>query len=602
MRRIAAIPILTCFAALAAGPVRAAEPTTEYWPLAKIHFPMKVAAINALNPKPTHVLFYSAPVDGKFELISRLKPEDFEKIVDVNDASLPPKYGFSYTVDRDRVVKDFAVQYEYADKTFNPPTNRLTPQYRVKFVTTIPYVRAKAVGASGVSWTIDDEDLDPKTIRLEGRTPGKTNWQVLNIADLREKDSYTWRGLQPDEAMEVRVTAKNKAGHKGPSNVVVLGGKAGDEPKLPRDDKKPRLGFDDDFGTPKKDRRTGTGFGGDDFPSSKTRIEYVNTNKLKVSSKITHITRSGVKAAQLFVQSEGGDWKPAGMQENLAFTSDTKDPTVEIGYEAPRDGLYGFIIQPISGAGTKSDDPRTNDPAQFLVFVDTAAPELAIKGVRVSGSGLDGPLIEIEWNATDKSDNLLAEPITLEYLGTDGKYHPIHGSKMIANSGKYTWEIADKTLWKFKIRATATDKAGNSTLKETADWTLVDLEKPSGTVEKVDKNGGPSIPKQVLGERPAGVEGGGVTPIGTGGRLPAPTLPPKPESKEKDPAPPKAIKTSGEIEAPAPPGVELPKLQTPPETKPELLPKLASMPPATEPAKPGNGGLEIPPLPPIDKK
>jgi hypothetical protein len=40
---------------------------------------------------------------------------------------------------------------------------------------------------------------------------------------------------------------------------------------------------------------------------------------------------------------------------------------VGIDYEAPRDGLYGFILQPISGAGTKLEDPRAGDTPQYLV-------------------------------------------------------------------------------------------------------------------------------------------------------------------------------------------------------------------------------------------
>ncbi len=591
---------------IATGVAHAQEaPVTKYWPLPKISFPMDVNQIASLNPRPTSVRFYSAPRDGKFELVANKKPDDLEQIQDNADSRATPKRGFSYTAERSS-EKEFAVQYEYSDGVLSPPTSRLSAQYRVHFLLEAPSISAKTTGANSIRWKVEDDYVVPSTIRLEGRYPGRTNWQFLNTGELRADDNFSWKNLPADETLEVRVFAKNRAGHEGRSSIMTLGANAGKAPR-PEDDKVRAPGFGDS-GT-KTGPRTGSGFGAvEDLPNTnRVKIEYISTNKLKVKSKITHITRSGVKEAQLFVQNESSDWRKAGNPVAANFTQDTANPLVEIPYEAPKDGIYRFIIQPISGAGTKPDDPRPSDPAQYIVFVDTTPPAIKLKSNRVTGGGLNGPLIEIEWEASDAMDNLLPDPITLQFSDDDKKtWKPIHGTKMIANSGRHTWEITDKNLWKFHVRATATDQAGNSKFDETKEPILVDLDKPSGTVEKVDSNGEATIRKQTMMDQPSGggVYGAGstsgvpatmpvtnTTPIadkpapGTGGRMPmfpAKQEPVKPKP-EVQPVPKKI--TTQPMPDPmklieAAPTVALPSTSPIPETKPA-------------------GGLELPPLPPL---
>ena len=611
-------PLMCVVMMIATGLAYAQEgPVTKYWPLAKISFPMDVQQIASLNPRPTSIRFYAAPPSGKFELVANKKPDDLEQILDNADPRATPKRGFSFTAERSS-EKEFAVQYEYGDGVLSPPTSRLTAQYRVQFLLEAPSITAKTTGANSIRWKVEDDYVVPSTIRLEGRYPGRTNWQFLKTGDLRAEDNFKWSNLPADETLEVRVFAKNLAGHDGRSSIMTLGANAG---------KAARAG-DDIVRTPSVDSgtktgpRTGSGFGAvEDLPTNRVKIEYIGTNKLMVKSKITHITRSGVKEAQLFVQHESSDWKKAGIPVVANFTQETADPTVKIEYVAPKDGIYRFIVQPMSGAGTKADDPRPNDPAQYIVFVDTTAPAIKLKSNRVTGGGLNGPLIEIEWEASDAMDNLLPDPITLQFSDDEKKtWKPIHGSKMIANSGRHTWEITDKQLWKFHVRATATDQAGNSKFDDTKDKEpiLVDLDKPSGTVEKVDPNGEATIRKQAGLDQPSGgvFNAGSAsnvpaampitnpTPIadkpapGTGGRMPmfTPTKPEQPKVEqvkppEAKPAEPEKKKISGEPDPM--------KLFDPAPTV--ALPGSPTLPGSIADTK-AAGGLALPALPPIEKK
>lgn len=573
---------------------------TKFWPRHDISFPIDLAAFETLDPRPASIRFYAAPPDGRFKLIANKKPSELDKIVDKQDPNATPRRGFTYVAAADG-VEEFAVQYEYDGGRLAPKSP--TPQFRVLFDTKLPEVRATAAGTNGIRWVATDNNLVASSIRIEGQYSGETQWQVLNTGDLKEDDSFRWTNIPANKTLEVRVFARDKAGNNGYSRVIKLGAKA-DRPDADFN-KKPGVGSFGDPITRTDGGRTGSGFGGmDEFPSRQAKIEYRSTNKLNVKSKITHITRSGVKAAQLFVQSGTTDWMAAGKKEGLNFTLDTADPTVEIPYEALRDGLYGFIIQPISGAGTKADDPRAGDAPQFLVEVDTTKPEITLKNIRVGGGGLNGPLVEIEWASSDKNE--MPEPITLEYSDDERKtWKPIAAKTQ--NTGKYTWEITDKKLWRFHVRASATDKAGNSNFDMTKEPVLVDLDKPSGTVDQVNPNGDPSFRKQVnlnddrfqptastppatLTVKPVSAEPTDTKPASLpaiGGRIGAPPVPNLPEPKKEEPK--KGDEKPKKINA------EVPTVDV---SKPIELPPLKSDPVPPAPAG-GSTVVPLPDLPPV---
>jgi hypothetical protein len=617
------LPGLLTVALAATGLTAADAQEAKHWPLAKISFPVDLAQFNQLSPKPVSIRFYAAPVNGKFNLVANRKPNELDEIVDTKDPAATPRRGFTYTSTADG-EEEFAVQYEYADGTLTPV--KLTPQYRIKFDTRPPGVKAVAVSGSGIKWQVDDDNLVPQSVRLEGRFPGETEWQPLRTGELKANDSFKW-DVPPGKTLEVRVYARDRAGHENRSLPIKLAGG-----ELKADDKAKAPAPPDRFGDTAKGAgagKTGTGYGGlDDLPANRPKIEYMNTNRLRVSSKITHVTRSGVKAAQLFVlePTNGADWKAAGRKEGLTVTPDSPDAErlVGIDYEAPRDGLYGFIIQPISGAGTKLDDPRAGDTPQYLVQVDTTQPEMAFKRVNVTGSGLNGPLVEIEWDAKDSGSGFHPEPVVLEYSEDGQKWVAIAGRT--ANTGRYTWEITNKKLWKFYVRGQASDMAGNTKLVTYSDdkgqpaAVMVDLDKPSGSVDTIHKNGEPNRappPRGGINSDVPGVSGGGVTgvsaqpdklpisPIGSPAPRPAdppaavpvvkptvpqpvpvpsdgppvPSLPPKEEPKKDEPKPadPKkpADKKKTELLIPeTPPGepINLPPVTPPAEAAPVTVP------------------------------
>jgi hypothetical protein len=464
-------------------------PETKYWPLQKISFPVDVERLSSLNPKPQKLRFFAAAPGGKFDLVSERRVDELEDIVDQN--SRTARRGFNYTCRADG-TEEFALQYVFANNEVSPLTAKLAPQYRIVFDTRPPSVRLAAVAATSVDWVVEDENLVADSVRLEVRYPEQSKWTPVGVRAFGTRDRYTWSNIPAGKILEVRVTARDKAGHEGVSQVVQL-------PATNNGTRIPRAG-DPPSTDPYALRPAGTGFGNPDDFQARPQIEYVNTNKLTVRSKFTRVTRSGIDAAILWVNDGKSAWKEEQKKTGLGITAVSKDPQVEIPYNAAKDGLYGFIVLPVNGAGGKPDDPREGDPAQWLVEVDTLAPQVEVRTVRVAPGGLTGPRVEIEWTATDK--NLMPEPITIEYQEVDAKpqeWKPI--AVKIPNTGRYIWEVEDKNLWKFKVRITAVDKASNSSRSEYKDLVLVDLDKPAAVIEKVQGTGGP-VQRQFRPEDP----------------------------------------------------------------------------------------------------
>jgi hypothetical protein len=456
----------------AAVPARAQDAEVRYWPLREINFPVPLDTIQAMKPRPTKLRFYVARDRGKFDREAERALTDLDLIDPERN-----RRGFRYVSPADGEYA-FAVQLVYPDGDVKPRDSELVASYRVIIDTRPPVVRAAPVGATGVEWEVTDDNPKPDAVELQVRWVGERQFTTVTPRAFGLRDRYTWSGLNASQPLEVRIVARDRAGHEGMSRPITLpatGAAAG-------------AGLDRGDPIRPTSERGGAGFGHpEDFPT-RPQIDYVNSRNLTIESKLTRVTRSGVRAAHLWVNDGKSGWKLA-KSEPVTITPADRDPTVRIPYPVEKDGLYGFIVIPENGAGGKQDDPRPGDPAQFLIEVDTERPFVKVKNVKVSPGGSVGPRVEIEWEAVDK--NLFDEPIVLEY-STDkagGRWEPITAGK-VRNSGRYVWEVEDKNLWRIYVRASAVDKASNRSEHVYEKEVLIDLEKPAAVIEKVQGSGG----------------------------------------------------------------------------------------------------------------
>lgn len=525
----------------------AQEPEARYWPLREINFPVPVDKIQSMNPRPTKLRFFASQDRGAFKRVAEKAIGDLEVIDNERN-----RRGFRFVSPADGDY-EFALQFVYADGDLQPRDSDLTGQYRIIFDTRPPLVRIAASGATGVEWSVEDENLKPDGVQLEVRYQGRQQWTTITPRTFNPRDRYTWAAIPQDKVLEVRVVGRDKAGLEMASRIITL----------PTRGNASGLG-NDDGGAPARNASRTTGLT-DDVPN-RPEVQYVNTNNLTVESKLTRVTRSGVRSADLWVNDGRSGWKKDKSQVVNIQASDP-DPVVKIPYVAQKDGLYGFIVIPVNGAGGKQDDPQPNDSAHILVYVDTEKPVVQVKGVRVSPGGTVGPRVEIEWMVTET--NLMPDPIVIEYAEDKNStnWKPI--AAKIPNTGRYVWEVEDKNLWRFYVRVAAVDKASNRGEAVYDKEVIVDLEKPQAVIEKVQSGGG------------------SVSPAPKPAPSPAPSTPPAtiPEQlSEKPPA------------TPAPKSPSAPTVPTIPASSPKTP---APVSPASLPG--GNDPPPVPVLPPLGK-
>jgi hypothetical protein len=456
---------------------------TYHWPHRTFNIPVNVERINQSESKPSHLQLYSSLNRGKWQAGPKLPVNGLQ---DIGDG----KRGFKFTADRDGEY-EFSVQYWYASGDSNPKdVDELRAMLAITIDTTPPVVRVAATG-NGVRWEAADDNLDSRSVKLEAKLPNWTQWQTVTGRDFKAADSYAWQ-LKQGQTLDVRVSAKDRAGNEGYSSIVRVPGNDAIGTSFP---KGAPIGSDwPPTSSLPRDPVASPGVG--NLP--KPRIEYVNGKDITVDYTIQRAGRSGVRAAHLYVQKDSAAWQFV-QRFAISPVADT-GKTLSLKYTAEQEGLYGFYVAPESGAGMKADPPRRDDQPMLYVVVDSRDPFVKITGVHVIPGGVRGPRVEIAWETNDQ--NLMADPITLEYsVDKDAlewreiKYRLPPGTERADSVGQkryvgsYTWEVPDETLWKFHVRIRAVDKAGNTGKDQWKDEVIVDLEKPAAGITGVRGGG-----------------------------------------------------------------------------------------------------------------
>jgi hypothetical protein len=459
-----ALAVGIALAVAPARPARAQDPfgglQPNYHPQRAFGYPIRADALAALNPKPTHLqLFYSLN-RGAFQKGPKVAVNALQRINDGKD-------GFLFDAPRDGDY-EFAVQLVYG---------QIVGESRTIIDTVPPRVQIAAVG-NGVEWAASDDNLSEANVKLECKWPTSTEWTEVKDRPFRTRDSYAWR-MPPGKSLEVRVKARDLAGNDGASVIVRVPGDAGAT-----------------VGLPKGGLGAGA-FGGANLPQP--RIDYVRDLDFNVDYSVQKMGRSGVQAAHLFVLKEQGGWDLV-KRHPVKLMPDDKSHALSLPYKAEREGTFGFFIIPESGAGKRADDPKRDDPPMVLVVVDTTKPRVQLTGVQVKPGGAKGPLVEFTWEASDP--NLMPQPVKLEWsldksaaVWSEVKYKL--DNNLTATSGRYAWEVPDEKVWKFWVRMSAIDKAGNSGEHVWPQEVLVDLEKPSATINGVRGPSSPAAPEKL---------------------------------------------------------------------------------------------------------
>jgi hypothetical protein len=211
-------------------------------------------------------------------------------------------------------------------------------------------------------------------------------------------------------------------------------------------------------------------------PPSPTGHRTVKSRQFNIDYRIDDIGPSGVATIELFVSQNNGDkWYRYGVDE------DHRSP-FEV--EVPSDGVYGFVMRVVSGAGLTDPSPQPGERPEISIIVDSSPPVVNLFPLQ-QGQGADANRILITWKAADQK--LADRPIALSYAANpNGPWQQI--SDWLPNTGQYVWNVGQGIPPRLYVRVVARDAAGNLARVDTPQPVLVDLAKPTARIVDVESS------------------------------------------------------------------------------------------------------------------
>jgi hypothetical protein len=202
----------------------------------------------------------------------------------------------------------------------------------------------------------------------------------------------------------------------------------------------------------------------------------VKSRQFNIDYRIDDIGPSGVSTIELFVSQNNGDkWYRYGLDE------DHRSP---FQVDVPSDGVYGFVMRVVSGAGLTDPAPQPGERPEISIVVDSSPPVVNLFPLQ-QGQGADANRILITWKAADQK--MADRPIALSYAANpDGPWQQI--SDWLPNTGQYIWNVGPGIPPRLYVRVVARDAAGNLARVDTPQPVLVDLAKPTARIVDVESS------------------------------------------------------------------------------------------------------------------
>jgi hypothetical protein len=363
----------------------------------------------------------------------------------------------------------FAVQTVDAQNKLHPPsTNDLKSNLRVIVDSTPPSVQVQALPSRGnevgVAWTVRDENLDlslPDALRVEYRFAGAAVWIPLAVP---AGASQLYWNPNANAAVEVRVSARDRAGNVGDGSTTVRQGPGGAANVVPN--------FQNPVQQP------------DAFKDLERK--FVNTKQISMTYDLREVGPSGVSAIELwYTLYQGRAWNKL-----TEYPIDLKNPAdanqaKKLAFEVNDEGIYGITLVAKSGVGLGERAPQPGDRPQFWIEVDITKPIVQIQEIQV-GTGFDKGKLTIIWSARDK--NLGPNPIRLSYAEQPtGPWTTIADKQ--PNNGRHVWKMPEQLPYQFYVKIEATDLAGNIGEAITLERVKVDLSQPKAIPRDIGPGG-----------------------------------------------------------------------------------------------------------------
>jgi hypothetical protein len=299
----------------------------------------------------------------------------------------------------------------------------------------------------GVTWGVQDENLDPNSLRLDVLN-SNGQWTPVGIKQSMRGEAYFTPNVRG--RIELRLSIQDLARNLEAKSIIInVGGTERSPDRDTRYDRNRDTSNQDGWGNSEStNRRSSSATDGGRASSREPR--YVNKETFSVNFNLEEVGPSGAVIEAFYLADN--QWAPCGSQ-----TVKQEGPN-KLEVRLPREGNYGLILMVRSGFTNKATAPRASDQPEMWVSIDKTPPKVV--DVRVEpGRGAHVGKVKITWNATDR--NLAHQPIRLEYRDMDdpeSSWQPI--SDNLDNTRSYVW-TAPPRGYRFQIRVAALDKAKN---------------------------------------------------------------------------------------------------------------------------------------------
>ena len=249
-----------------------------------------------------------------------------------------------------------------------------------------------------------------------------------------------------------------------------------------------------------------TGAGGPSGPVVElSRAQVINTLRFDLNYRVEQHGPSGVSRVDLWVtRNDGQRWEPWGQHTGQDATVRVNLATTGNGQpNGQPEGLYGFRLVPVSGAGLSDGAPVAGDAPDIRVVVDITPPTVELRHPHPDPTSPD--TVILGWDASDR--NFGTDPITLEWsdaatgpwrsVATGGEGVVQAGSvagpavRRLPNTGQYPWRVPPGLPPRVYLKVTARDAAGNTTERVTSSPLLIDLTKPRAKITGI--GGAPAV-------------------------------------------------------------------------------------------------------------
>jgi hypothetical protein len=220
-----------------------------------------------------------------------------------------------------------------------------------------------------------------------------------------------------------------------------------------------------------------------------TRVQAINFLRFDLPYQVEQQGPSGVSRVDLWVtRDDGQSWVRWSQHDGRGGTIRV---ALDARGNAALEGLYGFRLVPVSGAGLSDREPTRGDAPEMRVIVDLTPPR--IEWYPPAADPTDPGVLILQWRATDA--NFADDPISVEWsekptgpwvsvAAGSGDVVPALGGatgQRLPNTGRYPWRVPTGLPPRVYFRVTARDAAGN--VQTGIDGpTLIDLAKPRARI------------------------------------------------------------------------------------------------------------------------